>query len=208
VSPRTRPRIVGRLALAASLALGGCRLFGRPTPPAPPPETAAAAEWPYALRGALNAALVRDFPRADSVLRAFSAKFPGTPPAAETVFYRALFRLDPATESTTEPLPRIREARTGLDAYVAGGPTLPRYVEAVLLRRLAGHLDSLHATFEVLSRGVTATPGVLVSPGALAVTLRDTVRARDEEIIRLRSELEQSRAELDRIRRRLTPSRP
>jgi len=199
-------RIVTRTRVAVlCAALGACSVIGRPATPAEAPETEAARAWPEVERAAGNAALVRDFPRADSILRAFAGRYPGTAQTAETVFLRSLYRLDPATESHVAPVPRIREARLGLDAYIAGGPTQPRYSEAVVLRRLTGHLDSLHTTFETVVPNVLAAPDPPAAATAIVVALRDTVRLRDEEIGRLRTELEQTKAELVRSRRRLAP---
>jgi hypothetical protein len=205
---RVRPARVAIAALVCA-ALGACSLFGRRATPPDAPEVEAAGEWPEVSRAAGNAALVRDYPRADSILRAFAGRYTGTPQTAETVFLRSLYRLDPATESNVAPIPRIREARTGLDAYIAGGPTLPRYVEAVILRRLAGHIDSLHSTLDAVVPNVLSAPDPVAGGAAAAMLgLRDSLRLRDEELLRLRTELEQTKGELDRIRRRLAPPRP
>lgn len=201
-------RPLAGLVVGAALLSGACSLVGRkPVRPAEP-AALAQSDWPEALRSALNFVLVRDFTRADSTMRAFAARYPGTPLSSETVFYRALFRLDPNVE-VNAPAEVLREARAGFDAYIAGGPTQPHYGESVLLRRLTGHLDSLHAT-ESAVRAMTSPTAVAptgVLPGA-AAALRDSMRVRDDEITRLRTELDQTKAELDRIRRRLAPPRP
>jgi len=141
-------------------------------------------------------ALARDFASADSTLRAFAARFPGTPSAAETVYWRALVRLDP-TRDEQPSAEVLREVRTWLDAYIAGGPVQPRYLEATTLRRLASLLDSLRAA-------AGAPRGALPS----ATLLRDSIKVRDDSIARLQKELEQTTAELERIRKRLAPRRP
>jgi len=42
---------------------------------------------------------------------------------------------------------------------------------------------------------------------AAVLVPRDSLKPRDDEVVRLRAELEQTRAELDRVRRRLAPPR-
>jgi hypothetical protein len=200
-----RSRLVRLAIFASAVALGtgsaSCTGLAHHPPPPPDPATVAAGEWPEARRVALNFALSKDQARADSVLRAFAARFPGTEASAETLFYRALFRLDPAGEGNV-PAEALREARARLEAYIAGGPSLPHYGEAVILRRVTGHLDSLHSTEQTVRTYVGN-----VSPTGIA-ELRDTLKTRDDELARVKAELDQTKAELDRIRRRLAPPRP
>jgi hypothetical protein len=63
--------------------------------------------------------------------------------------------------------------------------------------RLASLLDSLRAA-------AGAPRGALPS----ATLLRDSIKVRDDSIARLQKELEQTTAELERIRKRLAPRRP
>jgi hypothetical protein len=153
-------------------------------------------EWPRELALAQAAATRREFGLADSVLRAFAARFPGTIESSDAMFWRALLRLDPAAPRDPERDP-VRDAAAALDAYIAGGPVQPRYVEATTLRRLAGLLDSLRAA-------AGAPRGALPS----ATLLRDSLKVRDDSIARLQKELDQTSAELERIRKRLAPKRP
>jgi hypothetical protein len=196
----------GRWTLSLiALTSVGCSYVNRRPPRVPPDDSLAAAEWPDTKRDALNAALVKDFALADSLLRGFSARHPGTPLSAEAVYWRAFFRLDPAVESAA-PAESIRAARAALDAYIAGGPTQPHYVESVVLRRMTWHLDSLHATVEAARAAATASAPA--SPTTISPAMRDSLKARDDELQRMRAELDQTKAELDRIRRRLAPPRP
>ena len=182
------------LALAPSVTAGACTRLRHEPPPrvAVSPSSLAAGDWPAARDSARQAILRRDFARADSQLRAFAARYPGTDAAAETGYWRALLRLDPAAEGLVSR-DQVREARAELDAYIAGGPRRSSFAEATVLRRLAGHLDSLHSTADAV-RAMIGTPAS-----------RDSARARDEELARLRAELDQTKAELDRIRRRVSP---
>lgn len=184
-------------AAVAALSLAAACSHVAPAPAAPPQPPSAAAiaasAWPVARTAAEQAAIAGRFQRADSVLRAFSASYPGTEASAEALFFRAFYKLDPAVEGPAA-LDATREARAALDAYIAGGPLLAHYAEALTLRRLTGHLDSLHTIVPEIARPVATPAGV-----------RDTLRLREEELARLRVEREQMQAELDRLRRRLRP---
>jgi len=68
---------------------------------------------------------------------------------------------------------------------------LPRYEEAVILRRMVETIDS--------------TRSVIVAVRA-AADARD--RAKNDEVRRLSDELEKTVAELERVRRRLVPKPP
>jgi hypothetical protein len=189
------------LALAISLSLGGCGRHQRPPLRPTDPVSIAAEQWPEARRTAQNLALAHDYAGADSLLRAFAARFPGTPAAAASVFWRALLRLDTAGDAATSA-EAMRDVRTLLDAYVAGGPLQDHYTESVILRRVATRIDSLRASAET-----PRTVLVPMAPNVLAV--RDSIiRARDDELTKLRAELESTKAELERIRRRIAPPRP
>jgi hypothetical protein len=192
------------IVVGVCLTLGACALNRRPAPRAADPATLAAEQWPETRRVALNGVLVHNIALADSVLRAFAGRFPGTPAAAETVYLRALLRLDPTGEGTPTP-EALRDVRTLLDAYIAGGPLQEHYVESVVLRRVTTRFDSLYADADAAraASGVQAAQGALLSAAA-----RDSMKARDDELTRLRTELDATKAELERIRRRLAPPRP
>src|SRR5205085_1454043 len=78
------------------------------------------------------------FSAADSALAAFALAYPGTPEAAETAYWRAVFALDPsaATASLAGPM-------SLLDGYLRGGPPRAHLAEAASLRRVAAQLDAL-----------------------------------------------------------------
>jgi len=142
--------------------------------------------WPATLSDALRAFDAGRNEEADRILRAHSARMAGTAEGAESDFWRAMLRADPGN---TVGSPRERIAL--FDAYLAAGPTAPRYVEAQIFRRLVEALDSTRTAVTALR--------------ALAET-RD--KARDDEVRRLSEDLDKTMAELDRIRRRLTPKPP
>ena len=196
--PATPPRRPARRAAAAVALLlvsAACALPRAEPPRAPTPAEQSRAEWPRELALAQAAATRREFALADSVLRVFSARFPGTIESADATFWRALLRLDPTAPRDGERDP-LRDAAAGLDAYLAGGPIQPRFVEATTLRRLVSLFDSLRVSAGA-SRGLPSATG-----------LRDSIKTRDDEIARLTKQLEETTAELERIRRRLAPRRP
>lgn len=150
--------------------------------PAPPPVSL----WPATLAEAVRAFDAGRHEDADRILREHSTRMAGTAEGAESDFWRALFKADPAN-----PGPSTRERMALFDAYLVAGATAPRYVEAQIFRRLLESLDS--------------TRTAVIALRTLAET-RD--KARDDEVRRLSEDLDRTLAELERIRRRLTPKPP
>ncbi len=143
-------------------------------------------EWPTALQRAQAAAEVGRFDAADSALAEFSARHPSSPEANETLFWRALFRLDPAN-----PASSASDAAADLTAYLARPGRHQHLVEARALRRAALLADSLG--------GSTTRRAVA---GAAPTADKDT------EIARLKEELKKATEELERIKRRLSTPTP
>lgn len=154
----------------------------RPVNMQPEPER----EWPETLQRAQAAAEVGRFDAADSALVRFASRHPASPEASETLFWRALFRLDPANPSASP-----RDAAADLTTYLARPGRHEHLVEARALRRAALLADSL-----------SATPGRRA--GAAAAPATD----KDAEIARLREELKKATEELERIKRRLSTPTP
>lgn len=188
-SGRSYQALVVVVVLSVAAVFGACR---RPAPPPPPlvvPEVIPAppiSPWPGTLSSALRAADNGRFEEADRLLTEFSVTHVGTPDGAESDFWRALLKTDPANAKVTS-----RESMALYDAYLGGGPTLPRYAEAMILRRVVESLDS--------TRSLLAT--VRASADARE-------KARDEEIRRLNDVVDRTTAELERIKRRLAPRQP
>ena len=125
---------------------------------------------------------------ADSLLERFARDFPRSNEATETLYWRALFRLDPANASA-----RPSDATELLDAYLAASTPTTHLVEAQALRRTAKALDSLQ-------RALVVTRAVADSAAALAAR---PAAENPEEVQKLKEELAKTQAELDRIKRRL-----
>jgi len=177
--------VIGRLSriavLALSLAAGGCL----PRPRFLQPE--AQRSWPATYLSAQGAADRGAYDDADRVLADFAKSHPNTTQAAEAGYWRAVYKLDPANKGAS-----TRDAITGLDAYLAS-TNVDHRGEATTLRRLAAQLLSL-------DRALAQKPDESSSAA--------TVKSRDEEVQKLRDELQATKDELDRIKRRLAAPKP
>jgi multidrug resistance efflux pump len=157
----------------------------------------------YAARG--------EFTNADSTLAEFAARYPGTPEALETAYWRGLYRLDPSNRDLS-----IEAAMASLDAYLADTRPHQHAAEARTLRRVAGELDRLNRlagnALAQQIREANATPaprgGSTESRPEPSKPAADS--AAQDEIKRLKDELAKANAELERIRRRLAqpPGKP
>lgn len=177
-----RRRPLGRMALL--LLLVACTSQPVQIPPPPPPTPLPRiSPWPGILVRAQRLAERGQYEEADEVLAQFAVEHPATPEGAEADFWRALFKADPANAAVN-----VREQLAALDTYLSGGPEMPRYVEAQVLRRLVEAVDS--------------TRSVVVAVRAAADARVD---AKNDEVKRLSDEVEKTLAELERIRRRLVP---
>lgn len=187
---RQMPVATARVMAVATVALIAACQRQVPPPPVPViPEIIAAppiSPWPGTLSAALRAAENGHFDEAERLLTEFSVTHAGTPEGAESDFWRALLKTDPANAKVTP-----RESMALYDAYLSGGSTLPRYAEATILRRVVESLDS--------TRSLLAT----VRASAYA-----REKSRDDEIRRLNDVVDRTTAELERIKRRLAPRQP
>jgi hypothetical protein len=142
--------------------------------------------WPGVFSRARRAADAGRFDEADRVLADFIAQHGPSAEASEASFWRALYSADPANTSST-----VRDQLAALDEYLAIGPSLPRYTEAKVLRRMVEAVDSTRA---------------LIVAVRAAAEARE--RAKSDEVKRLSDELERAVAEMERIKRRLAPKPP
>ena len=149
--------------------------------PSPPPE----APWTRTMAAVQAAADSGQFATADSILTAFDHVDAGSGDASESAFWRAMLRADPRNPAF-EPV----EARRGIEAYLAA-PNPRRRTEAGVMLRMLDLADSLRAVQAAQRSSAEA---------------RD--RARDEEVQKLRDDLQRTQAELDRIKKRLGSPKP
>lgn len=172
------------LALALALALvTGCAAPGMRTGRASEAGTVAATDapsWASTLVAAQHDVERGRYAEADRALREFADRASRSPDATEALYWRAVFMLDPAS-----PAGSLREAAGLLGRYLDADVPLPHRSEAVVLQRVATALGSVRE----------AGPGRSAASEAV----------REAEMKTLKDELEQTRAELERIKKRLAP---
>ena len=146
--------------------------------------------WPSILTDVKVDAATGQYDAADKRLAAFALAFPNTPEAVESVFWRALLRLDPSN-----PTASPKEASERLDEYLASPSPRPHEIDARVLRRTA-------ALLELQSKATTIARAEVDSKD------KDREKERDEELQRTKDELAKTVAELERIKRRLAAPKP
>jgi len=126
---------------------------------------------------------------ADRLLTDFTSRYPASSEAAESMFWRAVFKLDPQNPNAS-----THDAGVLLDSYLANG-LAPRRGEAGALRRVVSALE--------------AKPTVVQSATPAKAADATPDKAKDDEIARLKDELAKANAELERIKKRLAqPTKP
>ena len=116
------------LVLCGLLVLAGTGCIRRP----PFLRPAAEREWPATYLVAQRAADRGAYAEADKGLAEFAVAHPNTAEAAESGYWRAVYKLDPANKEAS-----TRDAISAFDKYLAA-PNGAHRGEAVTLRRIAG----------------------------------------------------------------------
>lgn len=187
VAGRNWARLAGALLVSMASACSGARA-PLPTLPAPLDPPALQAKWAATLSDVKDDVDRGRYAAADSAIATFLEQHPGTPQSYDALFWRAITKLDPAN-----PAGSPREALVAVDAYIAGGRSLPDFEMAQVLRRTASAMESAQRPLPAPTRPVVAAPD-------------SAERARAaEEIQRLKTELDKVQAELDRIKKRIRP---
>jgi hypothetical protein len=196
--------------LAIALALqsaASCVSIHAPSFLQPAPER----EWPQTLSMAQFRVSEGKFDAADTVLADFAARYRGTPEALESLYWRALVRMDPSN-----PHASLHDAMASLDVYLADPRAHDHLREAAALRRVAVQLDDMQKAVANVS-SLSKDPSAIASNSRPGSDFRlDLARptmeasAADAEIKRLKEELAKATAELERIRKRLAqpPAKP
>lgn len=178
-------KLPSQVFLALTLVVSACTTARAPLAnPAPAPRS----EWNAWLVQASQEATAGNYAIADRLLTDYGSRFPATPEAAEAMYWRALYKLDPSNAATAP-----KDAGVLLDGYLGSGASTHR-AEAQTLRRVATALEA--------AKGATA-----VTPTKTEVVKVDD-KAQAEEVARLRDELGRANAELERIKRRLAQPKP
>jgi hypothetical protein len=157
--------------------------------PAPVPQD----EWTTSLVQAGQEVSAGRYAVADHLLADYSTHNPATNQATESLYWRALYKLDPANPNAS-----TSEASVLLDNYLAASTGTHR-TEAGALRRMAGLIESQNAA----AAAVVAASAQKPDPAKVADD-----KAKDEELQRVKDELTKANAELDRIKRRLAQPKP
>ena len=165
------------LAIVIVTACGGGSQYVQTTP-------APAATFASVLTHAGDEATAGRYANADKALSDFAMQHPATGEAVETLYWRAIYHLDPVNNGGSP-----REGGALLDSYLAA-PAAAHHAEAASLRRIASALES--------AKIAAATPPTVVKVEPAAAD-----KTKDDEIARLKDELAKANAELDRIKRRL-----
>jgi hypothetical protein len=200
-------RWLGAQGLAA-LALAVCTACIGPShlsDPAP-----AAATWPSTRFAAQTAAANGDYHAADSLLAAFQMKYPYTADGTESLYWRALLKLDPSNVGTS-----VQDAIALFDQYLDSPHHEPRTAEVLVLRRTARTVAVIQQLAEQAASQADSARTQADSVKLAARAGVSRARTKDEEIARLRdaldkalAELDQANQELDRIKKRLTAPKP
>lgn len=172
-------------AIAFTVAVSGCATS---QPRLAEPAPTSRSEWTPWLLQASQEASAGNYTVADKLLTEYGTRYPASPEAAEAMYWRALYKMDPANSAGA-----ARDATVLLDGYLASGTATHR-AEALTLRRVATALEV---------QGRSTSP---VAVKTEVVKVED--KTRDEEMARLREELSRANAELERIKRRLAQPKP
>jgi len=186
------PKTVRLAAVIAAASVAGCI-----TTRGGSLSQTAERDWGETLARAEAAAGDHRYADADRMLVDFANRYPGTPGAVESAYWRALIALAPANHDGAP-----QTAAALFESYSKAGGPLPHHLEAEILRDLALHLPMSAPPSLAVATPNAATQG---SPGASTADLK----AKDTEIQRLKDELAKANDELERIKRRLTaPTKP
>lgn len=194
-----RPTTSGATLVLVLGLLGACAHLPGLSPPRQSPSLVL---WNEA-HAALAAA---EFAHADSLFARLSDQYPSSREGREAIFYRGVIALDPRNPKwNPKPAEAELERYVALDTVSGGVQRLP---EGETLLELARQLNLPSAErvpgLKAETRTVVTPPRVITRAGeaqaatAEAERLRARLAERDEEIRRLREEL-------DRIRKTLTP---
>jgi hypothetical protein len=189
VTRGARAARAGLLTVLVALTLSGCSRVHANTGASPE-------AWAGALALAQTRAAAGRFASADTVLATYASLNPGTREALETVYWRALFRMDPSNPSGS-----LVGASSALDSYLSDPRPREHVSEATSIRRLIAQVEAVNRVAVSLgqsrdARGPEPVKPNEVPPNAVA------------EIRKLKDDLAKANAELERIRKRLAQPPP
>jgi hypothetical protein len=175
-----------RLALFC-VAIAGCSSLPSKQPSVAPQQES---EWTTLMSQVDLEIFGGRYDEADRLLASYVARNPASPRAPGALYWRALYKLDPANGASSP-----HDAITLLDSYLASPAATLHRADAQVLRRIAVVLE--------IRPAVAAASGASGASGAA----RDD-KARDEELAKTKDELAKANAELERIKKRLAAPKP
>jgi hypothetical protein len=189
------------LVLTCAACIGQSHVSADPAP---------ISDWPTTRLAAQTDAANGDYHAADSVLAAFQMRFPNSVDGTESLYWRALFKLDPSNVGTS-----TQDAITLFDEYLDAPHHEPRTAEVLVLRRTARLVNTIQ---RLADQAESKADSARTQADSVKIAARAGVnraRTKDEEIARLRdaldkslAELDQANQELDRIKKRLAAPKP
>jgi len=185
--------MIGSLARGARLvfvciAVAGCSSLPSKQPSV---ETQQESEWTTLMSQVDLQIFGGRYDDADRLLAGYVAKYPNGPRAAGALYWRALYKLDPANTAGSP-----HDAIALLDSYLASPGAVLHRADAQVLRRMAVVLEVRQAA------ATAATTAAAPSPAT-----RDD-KAKDDELAKTKDELAKANAELERIKKRLAAPKP
>jgi hypothetical protein len=161
-------------------------------------QSSAHRDWDIAVTRAQQLALSDSPIAADSVLVDYATRHAGSSYAMESLYWRALIRLDPQYGSAG-----AREALPLLDLYLADQQKRTHRDEAVSLKRAAEEIMRLNTLVDIaMGKAQSSTATAVEARGDARAAIAEA-QAREAEFRRLRDELAKANAELERIKKRL-----
>ena len=162
--------------------------------------------WPATLSAAQALAAQGDPMAADTALIRFATNHPGSALATETLYWRAVYRLDARFGANG-----ARDAVALLDQYLSsGGHRRAHRDDALALRPVAEQVVRLNTLVDLATGRATGAAPSAAEIAVRAADARGDLRAaiaeiqlQDADVRRLKDELAKANAELDRIKKRL-----
>ncbi|HET9424300.1 MAG TPA: hypothetical protein VFO55_02930 [Gemmatimonadaceae bacterium] len=199
-------RLATALAIAAfALNAGACISVTTPRFMLPAPER----DWPTTLDRARALAAQGNVLAADSLLAQHASKYPRTPGAVESYYWRSLMLVQSGAAPTPGPAMML--------GLYLGERDIEHRIEAQALLRAAMRVDSLTLAATSLANKVNVSHGEVATANTRTAEAKSDVKAvtaetkdQDAEIRKLRAELAASKEELERIKKRLAepPKKP
>jgi hypothetical protein len=168
-------------------------------------RNAAERSWPATLATAQQLAAEGDPASADTLLTRFAAAHPGSIPATETLYWRAIYRLDGPFGTGG-----ARDAVNFLSQYLSFSGKAIHRDDAYALRTVADQIVRLNTLVDLATGRSTAANTNAADLAGRAAEARGDLRSalaeiqtQDTDIKRLKDDLAKANAELDRIKKRL-----